>query len=333
MKAPISFQQDLRLGAQILDAWRQVSALKIKAFAPCSVVVCGMGGSTLGAHVLQTAFRDKLSVPMEIVNDYTLPAYVGKDTLVILSSYSGTTEETLAAAKEAKLRKAKIIVITAGGALLNLAKKNRWPTFVIDPVENPSGQPRMAVGYMTLGLAGMLSKIGVLDFPENDIHDLAKTVDGVDSKQAAALADHLRDSMVLLVSSGHLAGAAHVFNNQLNETGKHLAVAQIIPELDHHFLESLSFPQRARRSCVALLFQSKRYHPRVQKRIRLTAELFDKNGLRPVIVDVSGKNTWHEAWTVIALGAHTSLDLASIHRIDPNPVPNVTELKRLMAKP
>lgn len=141
MKAPILLSDDLRLGAQLRDAWRQVSSLKLPPTSyrlPASILVSGMGGSTLGAHVIQSVFRDVITIPFEISNDYHLPNHVGRDTLVILSSYSGTTEETLSAARDAIRRKARIVVMTNGGDLLALAKKHKLPCLLIDPVENPS---------------------------------------------------------------------------------------------------------------------------------------------------------------------------------------------------
>lgn len=334
MKAPILLSDDLRLGPQLRDAWRQVSALNLPAshHNPCSIVVSGMGGSTLGAHVIQTVYRDELEVPFEISNDYHLPNYVDKDTLVILSSYSGSTEETLSAAHDAIKRKARIVVMTNGGALLALAKKHKLPTLLIDPVENPSNQPRMAVGYMTIGVAGILAKAKVLKIDERKINEVAKLLDGHDPEQADDLARHLEKSFVLLMSAEHLIGAAHVFNNQINENGKQLSTTQLIPELDHHFLEGISFPKAIKRQLVAVLFQSSHYHPRNQKRIKLTAEILQKNGIRAITIDVIGKNRLQEAWTAIALGASTSIALAKRHKIDAWPVPNVTWLKELMNK-
>lgn len=339
MKAPISFPVDeLRLGAQIRDAWRQVDSLKLdRRYALhdtryASVVVSGMGGSTLGAHVIQTAYRNELTIPFEISNDYSLPNYVGRDSLVILSSYSGMTEETLASAREAIKRKARIVVMTNGGELLNLAKKHKLPCYQIDASENPSNQPRMAIGYMTIGIAGILSKAGVLKITEREIKTLAAAVDKQDPALGSNLASHISQSAILLVSAEHLAGAIHVFNNQINENAKQISIAQCIPEIDHHFMEGIIYPRKIKKHLSAVLFQSNRYHPRNQMRIKLTADLFQRNGIRPITVDINGKNLPEEAWTAIALGASCSLALAKSHKIDPWPIPNVDWLKQQMKR-
>ncbi len=324
--------------AQLLDAWHQISTLKLDArftlqASRCtSIVVSGMGGSTLGAHVIQSVFRKELTIPLEISNDYHLPNHVGKKTLVILSSYSGTTEETLSAAQDAIRRKACIIIMTNGGELLALAQKHKLQYYVIDPRENPSNQPRMAIGYMTIAIAGILTKTKALNINEHQIKTIAKLLDQQDQNQAQDLAKHLEKAFILLVSAEHLTGAAHVFNNQLNENAKQLSVAQLIPELDHHFLEGLTFPKAIKKQLVAVLFQSSLYHPQNQKRIKLTAEILEKNGIRTITIDVVGKTGFQEAWTAIALGSATSVALAKQHKIDPWPVPNVTWLKEQIAK-
>ena len=114
-----------QLADQIEDAWNGAKSVKVPAEykAVKNIVVSGMGGSALGAHVIKTLYKDSLRQPLEVVNHYQLPAYVNSDTLVVLSSYSGSTEETLASAEDAKKRGAKIVVIAAGGKLLEFGSK------------------------------------------------------------------------------------------------------------------------------------------------------------------------------------------------------------------
>jgi len=327
-------QNDLRLGAQIRDAWNQASKLKLPDTykRSQSIIVSGMGGSTLGAHVLQTVFRDELKKPFHISNDYGLPGYANRDSLVLLCSYSGTTEETISAAKEAKKRKARMVVVTTGGELAAWAKEQRVPTLLLDVAENPSQQPRMAIGYMCISLAGILHTGKFLNFTDRQIRALATHADQQDPDQATELAKHLQHKLILPIAAEHLVGAAHVFNNQVNENAKQLSILQAIPEIDHHFLEGLSFPHAIKKHLIAVLFNSKHYHPRNQARMKLTASLMEKKGIRSITVNILGKNRLEEAWTCIALGAGTSLALANTYRIDPWPVPMVTEFKELMAK-
>jgi glucose/mannose-6-phosphate isomerase len=321
------------LPEQILAGWRTANAVRFPSGKkPADVVVSGMGGSGLGADVIRSAFADRLSVPFSIVNGYSLPAWVSRDSLVILSSYSGTTEETLATAREALKKKARIGVITTGGPLLELAKEHGWPTVLIDEATNPSNQPRMAIGSAAFGLAGLLTKAGVLKITEREVKSLAaflrKTATAGAAEDVAAKAEF---RFLLLIGSEHLTGATHVFNNQINENAKQLSTYLALPEIDHHLLEGLSFPEGAKKHLLAVFFQSNLYHPQNRKRVELTAELFAEHGIEPLIVAPEGKTRLEQAWQTIQFGSRVSLALAQAHHIDPEPVPNVARLKRKLA--
>ncbi|MCU0373403.1 MAG: SIS domain-containing protein, partial [Ignavibacteria bacterium] len=129
-----------------------------------NVVMCGMGGSGLGARVIESVFASDLNIPLVRVNDYHIPRFVDSDTLVICSSYSGETEETLQNANEAIAKKVKCIVIANGGRLIDLAKENKLPFYDIEPNFNPSDQPRMAIGYSIVGQLVLSSKTGLFNF-------------------------------------------------------------------------------------------------------------------------------------------------------------------------
>ncbi len=131
-----------------------------------NVAVLGMGGSALGAHIIKCARRDEIALPMEIVNDYDLPAFVGPKTLAIASSYSGNTEEVLSAAAKAKERGAKMAVIasgdakrSSGGKLAKWAKKNNIPSLIFASKNNPCGSPRIGLGYSIAGLLIILRSV------------------------------------------------------------------------------------------------------------------------------------------------------------------------------
>ena len=318
------------LPEQVLVGWRTASAVRFPSRKkPSEVILSGMGGSALGADVMRSAFADKLSVPFTIVNGYQLPAWVGPDSLVILSSYSGTTEETLATAKQAIKCKARIAVLTCGGDLLAMAREHEWPFVLIDEATNPSNQPRMAIGSAAFALAGILSAAGVLDISDRDVSALSSFLKKTSTHGAAEdMAERAENKMLLLIAAEHLTGASHVINNQVNENAKQLSTYLALPEIDHHLLEGLSFPDGAKKNLLAVFFQSDLYHPQLVKRVTLTAELFLENGIESVIVSPEGKNRAEQAWQAIQFGSRMSLSLARRHGIDPEPVPNVARLKR-----
>lgn len=340
--APDLLDSIIKLPAQLTDAWRQVSEIDISDFTSSTlhftdVVIAGMGGSALGADLLRHAFADKIEVPIHIVNDYRLPPWIGPQTLLILSSYSGTTEETLSCAEQAKDSGAHVFVTAAGGLLLDGAHALEWPYWKIEADQNPSGQPRMAIGYMVAGLGCLLSRLGLLPLTKRMIDLAVKELKAqstklkADGSQADEFAGYCENRLLLLMSAEHLFGAAHVFNNQINENAKHLCVSQPIPELDHHFLEGLGFPYDAKRQVMAVFLQSDLYHPRNRKRIELTSGILEKNGIPSALIDVYGSNRFIQAMNAVQFGAFTSYFIAQRHRINPVPVPNVSALKKLMA--
>src|SRR5439155_9334311 len=164
------------LAQQIRDAW----AIAAKAtLAPAygdvrNVTVAGMGGSAIGGDFAAALLADELKVPMTVHRDYGLPAYIGRDSLVIASSYSGNTEETLASFEQARKRGAKVLALTTGGKIAELARASNYPVVTF----SYKAQPRAALGY-SLGLVlGVLSKLGFARDLSDDIEaalsDLAK---------------------------------------------------------------------------------------------------------------------------------------------------------------
>lgn len=316
---------------QIPDEYRQVSR----------IVVSGMGGSALGAHVIKTLFKDSLRMPLEIVNHYELPSYVDAQTLVVLSSYSGTTEETLVSAKQAEEKGAKIAIITAGGDLLKLAKEKKYPVFLIEPSHNPSNQPRMAIGYSVFGQLGLFHALGVISVSDAEVQAVLHLLranapslspDETEKNTAKFLAYSCVDTMAILVSSEHLEGATHVFNNQLNENAKNLTTQLTIPEMNHHYMEGLSFPTAIKENIRFLFVNSALYHPRVQVRYPLTREVAEQAGFHCETIQAVSKTKMEQVWEVIQLGAYTNFYLAILNGIDPAPIPTVDWFKDKLAQ-
>ncbi len=327
-----------QLPQQIEDAWNNTSKLDNHQAGQGinHIIVAGMGGSNLGAVVIQALAKQSLKVPLEIVKDYTLPGYVNQNTLVILSSYSGTTEETLAAAKAAKEKGAQIAVITAGGDLAKLATENHYPIYLINPQYNPSNQPRMAIGYAITGQIGLLNSFGLID---SSSIDLTKTIEFLKKKAsqfapettdnlAKNLANSAVNKLIYLISAEHLTGATHVFNNQLNENAKHLTVELAIPEMNHHYLEALSHPETAPDSCIFWLINSTLYSQKNQTRINVTKDVIEKNHYQTNLINLEAEDIVTQAFEVIQLGAYTNFYLAMLHGIDPAPIPWVDYFKQ-----
>lgn len=326
---------------QAMPAWEATRALVIPAsYKACnSIVVFGMGGSQLGPHILEVACSRELKVPFSRVYGYSVPKHVGPKTLVVLSSFSGSTEEVLEAAKEAVKRKAKCVSISAGGALERFAKKHKIPHYHIEPGELAK-QPRLGVGFSVVGLMGILERTGHLKASGALIHRLvsamAEVVDScgfdVPTKEnpAKLVAEGLKDRMVLVVAAEHLEGNAHTITNQINESGKQIAFWHTLPELNHHFLEGTAFPAGDFSKFTILLVQSKLYHKRNQKRFKITADLFEEQGAEVIEYSARGKTPLEEAAEVLQFGTLFSYYLSMLNGVNPQDIPFVKRFKAEM---
>ncbi len=332
-----------QLPNQIEHVWGEVQKVSVpESYKNIkNVVANGMGGSGLGAHVIQTTFKESLHVPLEVFHTYDLPAYVNQETLAVLSSYSGSTEEILESAKQAKQKNAKIMVIASGGPLLEMAQQEQWPAFKIDPKFNPSNQPRTAIGYSVFGQIGLFHKAGLIDLSDEVVKKVVANLranakilnpESIETNTAKLLAFSALDKVILLISAEHLEGAVHVFNNQLNENAKNLTMQMVIPELNHHAMEGLGFPKHAKQEMITYFFTSQLYHPRVQRRFPLTIEVIEENGYQTQTILAVSKTKLEQVWEVIQLGAYTNFYLAMLNGVNPAPIPWVDAFKEKMGK-
>lgn len=332
-----------QLSEQIAQTWESTKQIQVpESYRQVKrVVVSGMGGSALGAHVIKTLYKSELKVSLEVINHYELPGYVDSETLVVLSSYSGTTEETLQSAKEAEAKGAKIAVITAGGGLKKLAEEKKYPMFVIEPSHNPSNQPRMAIGYSVFGQLGLLHTLGIISISDAEVASVLSLLrknapslspEETEHNTAKFLAYSCVDTMPMLVSAEHLEGAAHVFNNQINENAKNMTAMLTIPEMNHHFMEGLSFPTAMKENVRFFFINSNLYHPRVQSRFPLTRQVSEQAGFHCETIQAVAKTKLEQVWEVIQLGAYTNFYLAMLNGINPAPIPTVDWFKEQLGK-
>ena len=290
--------------------------------------------------LIKRLFKDELTIPLEIYPHYHLPGYASKDTLVILSSYSGSTEETLAAAEQAIKVGTKIAVITGGGKLAEMAKANHWPMYLINAKYNPCKQPRMAIGYAVFGMLSMFAKMGLVNISQvevlNIVDNLREMVKNLgpegDNDIAKLMAYATYDKHIIFVGAEHLIGAAHVFNNQVNENAKSLTSEWHLPEFNHHYMEALSYPKLATETTIFFFFNSALYHERVQKRVLLTKMLVEQKGYETQMILASTQTKLEQVFEVIQLGEFVATYLPILYGIDPSGIPNVDWFKSEMVK-
>lgn len=332
------------LAQQIEDAWDQVQQIQLSIDTNTirNVVISGMGGSALGPDVIKRCFKQQLKVPFEIVNDYALPGYVDEHSLVVVSSYSGTTEETVASLEDARARGAQILVVSTGGDLKRIAEENGYGIYVIDPVNNPSNQPRMAIGYSVFGIIALLQKVGLFQLSDREVNNVVATVRRITSEldvtvsqsenQAKQMAFQILGRIPVFVAAEHLEGAVHVMQNQFNENGKSYAEYRIIPELNHHLMEGLRFPQENDKNLFFVLFQSSLYHQRTQRRFEITQQVIEQAGIDSEMIELQNTSGLEQVFEVITFGAFTNFYLAMLEGIDPAPIATVDFFKEELNK-
>lgn len=328
---------------QVKQVWEEQDQINLGDYKNiANIVVAGMGGSALGADFIRHLYKEELPVPMEICKDYNLPSYVGKETLVILSSYSGRTEETLSCAKQAEQKGAMIAVVTAGSKLEKLAKEKNYPNYIINPKFNPSNQPRMATAYNIIAIILILKKLELIRFEEEDFHQILDAINTTtqrclveipqDDNQAKILAYLFVERRPILVGAEFLEGALHISTNQLNENAKIYADYKIVPELNHHLLEGLTFPKSNALNHFFVFFQSDLYRNEVQKRIALTRQAVEKTGIESIEIKLESENKLMQAFELITLGTFTNLYLSYLEGINPCPIPMVDWFKAQLEK-
>ncbi|MEI6532721.1 MAG: SIS domain-containing protein [Candidatus Roizmanbacteria bacterium] len=307
-----------------------------------NIIVAGMGGSRFPALIIKELFKQEISVPIVINDDYHLPGFVNSNTLVILSSYSGTTEEVIAMGKQALEKNAKLAGICAGGEIESFLNNLSATTYIFDPIYNPSKQPRIGFGYAIGGLLGILTQLEVIKIEPQEIR---KAIDALpqlieefkintpkEINLAKQLAEQLYQKYPYYIVSEFLTGVGNAIQNQTNETAKQIASFRIIPELNHHLMEGLQYPDSLKEIGIFVFFYSKHYSPSIQKRFRITKDVVEKNNLKTIWYELKGANSIETTFELMALGSYLSMYLASIYGVDPSDIPYVNYFKDQLKK-
>ncbi|OGK17659.1 hypothetical protein A3D80_04395 [Candidatus Roizmanbacteria bacterium RIFCSPHIGHO2_02_FULL_40_13b] len=298
-----------------------------------NIVIAGMGGSLFPYYVITSLFPEKLLIPILACNDYTLPSYVNESTLFLASSYSGTTEETLHTANLAHEKGAHISGLTTGGKLADFFSSKNLPFYHITPTYNPSGQPRIAVGYMIFGIVAMLQRLGLLNVFLEEIEQSVNELTKGDSeivKRAEAFEKDTNNAMYIYVAAEHLSGAAHTMRNQTNETAKTFAEYNLVPELNHHFMEGLAFPKD--KNVEFIFLDSLLYSPRVQKRMMLTKQVIEKQGIKVNNISLPAPTKLNEFLHFLQFGSYFTYARAQTNGVDASKVPWVDYFKKELDK-
>ena len=326
------------LPKQVRDAWTIARAAQLPpAHGDVrNITVAGMGGSAIGGDLAAALLAGELQVPMQVHRDYGLPAYVGRDSLVIASSYSGNTEESLSSFEEAQRRGARVLVLTTGGKIAELARAAKYPVITF----SYPAQPRAALGY-SLGLVlGALTRLGFVRDLSADIDaalaDVAKLEErvheGARTNDAKKLAIELYGRIIFAYGGGVLGVMARRVKGQWNENAKNWGAFDVLPELNHNGVVGFPHPDIARDALTVLLLRSDRDNPRHKLRFDVTRELLDRASVPHKTLQFSGANMLSEVLQLTLFTDYVSFYVALLNGVDPSPVKSIDYLKERLAK-
>lgn len=319
---------------QCQEALVQVSKIKVPDYSTVeNIIFCGMGASIYGALIFQAIEGEKIKYPIQLISDYHLPIYANSKTLIILTSYSGNTEEVLSTAKEAKQKNCKMLILTKGGELANFAKENGVPCYIFNGKLNPAGIPRLGNGYSVIGLLGLLRNSKIIDFNDELILSAIKNINvKKEELKIKAKKDYKKylNNIPVIFAAEHLSGNAQILRNQFNETSKTFSAFFLVPDLNHHLMEGLQFPKNSNLSFVFL--NSTNYSSKIKLRMRLTKEVVIKNNQNVEEFQTSGSNKMEDFLETMIYGAYLTLFLGLEHQQNPATNPWVDYFKDQLKK-
>jgi len=321
----------LALPDHLRDALWRVESMGLRDFGGSGLVVCGMGGSAMGGDLARAALGDRLSLPMTTVRDYYLAPWTPPDRVVLCSSYSGNTEETIACFDAAEAIGAKRVVATTGGKLGEVARESGVPVIGIPAVF----QPRSAVGYMFVVAAEVAALVGAAPAIRTEIDSasalLSEAADDL-GRLSLEVADRLHGTFPCIYGSDLTAPVAYRWKTQINENVKQPAFSHRFPELDHNEIVGWDKEGGADRFSAVLLHDSDQ-HPRERQRAELTAKLIAPGAADVIEIETQGNSRTERMLWATMLGGLVALQLAAKRGVDPSPVPVIEKLKDELGRP
>jgi glucose/mannose-6-phosphate isomerase len=320
---------------QLASAWELGEAHPLPAWEGIqNVLITGMGGSAIGADLLVAYVAEHCPVPVVLNRNYSLPAWArGPETLVIASSHSGNTEETLAAFEQAQNSDCKRLAIATRGKLAHAAQESSTPLWTFEH----QGQPRAAVGYSFGLLLSVLARLGLIPDPSEALAGAIaamrtqQTSLGVEvpvaDNPAKRLAGQLFGRWVVVMGADILEPVARRWKGQVNELAKAWGQFEVLPEANHNTLAGVVNPEEALSHTMIIFLRAPSYHPRNQLRTRLTKEIFMLEGLGTDYVDAQGDTPLAHLWTALHFGDYVAYYLAIAYGMDPTPITALVSLK------
>lgn len=326
-----------RLPDMCAEAWRLPVEPSLPAVRPANIVALGMGGSGIGGDLLRAVLNDDASIPVVAVKDYRAPGFLGPTSLVFACSYSGNTEETLAAYDQAAGRGATCVVVTSGGDLLRAARDRGHPAVVV-----PKGlPPRAALAYLFIPMLAALGRAGVIPSLETEMREAVEILKGMTrrlgpddaSSPARRLAERLQGQIpVIYSSSPFLEPVAQRWKDQFNENAKTFSVWNTFPELNHNETVGWGVDETLARTIHVIILRDRAEPARLAQRVSITKDLAFRRAAGVDEIQSEGEGKLARLLSSICYGDMTSWYLALLRGVDPTPVPVIEELKKRLAE-
>jgi len=325
------------LPEQLKAAWKSGITQSSDLQPVRNVVIAGMGGSAIGADLAASYISPICIAPIIVLRDYTLPVWVrGKDTLVICSSHSGNTEETLAVFDQAVKSNCQIAVISTGGEISRKAKENGISIFPF----THHGQPRAAVGFSFGLLLAIFNKLKLIpdqtdsiEAAVNSMRSLMKKIDlesPISNNPAKRIAGQAVGRLVSVFAAEPLAPVARRWKTQINELSKSWAQFEFLPEADHNTLAGIFVPEEILSKVYAVFLTCAANHPRNALRLDKTRQEMLLNGLSTDSISFVNGDSLSQMWEAILFGDYVAYFLAAAYDMDPTPIEAIASLKKSM---
>ena len=289
-----------------------------------NILICGMGGSGIGGKLVSQWLQDELKVPVQLVQDYTFPSYVGPNTLVIGSSYSGETEETLFCVEKALEVGAYIIGITSGGKLAAFCEKNGFDCVLV-PGGNP---PRTALAFSLGQLINIFVQLGFVN--TSHLESFRKSADILIAneseikEEAHKLAAFLKDTFVMIYSASNYEAVAIRARQQFNENGKILCCNHTIPEMNHNELVGWGLGND---SYGALFLDSGDWHERNVTRLQFSIDVIKSKTKNVFVLKAKGEDVIQRSLYIINIVDWASFYLSELNNVDATEIDVINNLK------
>lgn len=301
------------------------------------IIILGMGGSAIGGDLVASLAVNQSPVSIQVCREYFLPRHVDENTLVLASSYSGMTEETLSAFERSFETPALKLAITTGGKLKSLCESRDIPVFTFDYKTSP----RAALPFSFFILMGILHNLDILPQSNSDVDETLTNLEHINKKlwetspmeinPAKSLAQELYGRLPVIYGAGITAEVAHRWKTQINENSKTMCFYEVFSELNHNAVVGYRFPADLMSKTTVIMLDSDLLHERIRLRYDITQKLLDKAGIQHETLKGEGKSALSQMMNLVLFGDYVSYYLAILNQADPTEVKSIDFLKNILA--